>query len=375
MRNRDVGVKTVLLAFGLAKFTSNGSYEIDASDTDKVATFNKCFSSNSAFPTTCEPCNDKIKNFMEMEASTSNSNTAGSSNAAEKATSSFHTPHNENGTLEINPIVKSRVILHPPTQIQNQTGLKHGSQSKSTHPSDNYEIYITKFDPDTECEKIADFILENTSLKVNESFKVKKLFNVKKHIKPKSFVSFHITASNSDNFDVLMNSDLWGPNFTATRFIPKKQMMKTVLRPSNVDVPTAKKNGNKLQKQQTINGKAKKVSPQPRETANHCKRDHIGESKYAGTSNNVNNVVQHGISTNSTSPNLSSNPKQPCRGGCCNVPGHIWPPYYGNNINYGPHTHQTAQPSNFHHMNNHMPPFRMPYAPMFQFHPQMFPYY
>lgn len=366
MRDRDVGVKAILLAFGLAKYNSKGEYLIIAGDTDKVATFMGCFNGESSFSITCEVCRNKFLNIASSAALSTPRNTASSSTNLHQSDmlQSTSTSH------------KSEVILRPPASIQNQN--QNHLQPKpdlNVSDSNDYRIYITKFDPETECNNISDFIFKKTSLQVNESFKVKRLFNSKKHIKPKSFVSFLVTASNSDNFDVLMNKDLWAPNFTATKFTPKKQMNKSTLRQPKLDVPTVEKHENKLHKQQIKNGHAKKAFPQLKSIVNQNQSDRVTVANPAGTSHNAMYSVQHGDLPNSTVSNISLESKQPCRGGCYNVSAPIWPPYYGNNFTYGLHPHQTVQPSNFSQANNHMPPFRMQYAPMYPFHPQMYPCY
>lgn len=367
MRNRDEGVKSILMAFGLGTYNSTGRYGIDISDTDKIATFYKLFSVDSPFAVTCEVCADKFNKFINV------GNTGASSmqqNALQTTPPTILTSLSAPQTSTSNQ--RSEVKeLRPPVEIQHDQR-RNKSPEPASHVENDHKIYISKFHHSTKCNDIADFISKKTSLQINDGFSVKKLFN--KKFKPKSFVSFLVTASSSDNYEILMNEDLWGPEFTATRFITKnskKSHQKAALKPPILNVPSTKQ-----REMKPVIGKVhvKRAPKRPKLNEDHEKNWNVRGNSRAGSSQDAINVTQHGKTTNISSSPTSSAFKQHCRDEYYGFPGYQWPQYYGNNFNNGYTGPHLVPHPNFYQGTNHMPPFRMPYPLMFPYQPQMFQY-
>lgn len=201
MRNRDKLTKDVLVKFGLATKNDQNQLELQYSNPDTMAYFQHTFNVDSPFAITCEACSIKFKNYCHE--------------------------------VVTDPITEDKLpaTVEPTLRPPSPTPLKPPNADKNTLSSTQdevkYEIYVSKFHPSTVCIDIANFITSKTSLENEKSFKVVKLIRRREYNKKRSFVSFKITTLSADDYDIILNSDIWKPEFSATPFIQKPKKQKT----------------------------------------------------------------------------------------------------------------------------------------------------
>lgn len=83
-----------------------------------------------------------------------------------------------------------------------------------------FEIYISKFHPNTTCDEIKKIICSELLLNIG-TFQVDKLVSSKRKPKKLSFVSFKVSTINKSVFDNIINK-AW-TNFSASKFVPKSK--------------------------------------------------------------------------------------------------------------------------------------------------------
>jgi len=88
-----------------------------------------------------------------------------------------------------------------------------------------FEIYLSKFHPQTTTDDIKQYISNlNTNL-VPDSFVIQPLIRSNVAKEKLSFVSFKITTLRKETYDVIMNKDIWSPDFSAEPFIKSSSNM------------------------------------------------------------------------------------------------------------------------------------------------------
>lgn len=79
-------------------------------------------------------------------------------------------------------------------------------------------VWISRLEPETTDSDIATYITENTLIKEKSKFDVHKLVKKGQDLSTLKFVSFKI-AMNQDEFDVLMDPDVWPENVMVREFL------------------------------------------------------------------------------------------------------------------------------------------------------------
>lgn len=122
-----------------------------------------------------------------------------------------------------------KVPLRPPANVAR----KSKQTKSSSHAGNVFEIYVSKFVPETTCEDIANHIAKSTSLQNDSQFNVELLSSNPNRLKRKTFVSFKVTALKKSVCDMILDEKVWSPKFSASLFDHNK-----VKKPSNQRTPT-----------------------------------------------------------------------------------------------------------------------------------------
>lgn len=111
-----------------------------------------------------------------------------------------------------------------------------------------FEIYVSKFKPETSCDDIKKII--SNKLLLNEGvYNVLKLVPKNAKLRKLTFVSFKISTVNKLVFESIMDNRVWAPNQSAVRFEirPKKNHnMKSKKNTNLINAKNGKKIGNKV---------------------------------------------------------------------------------------------------------------------------------
>lgn len=86
--------------------------------------------------------------------------------------------------------------------------------NSNTNP---FDVFVSNFRPNTECDAITALIIGNTSLAA-ENFEVIKMAGPKTKIKYRKFISFKIRAFDKPTFDRILCDDIWMPFTKAVPF-------------------------------------------------------------------------------------------------------------------------------------------------------------
>lgn len=192
MRNRDAEVKTVLLAFGLARINSKNEYVL-LDDSKSVSTLMACFKTDSAFSITCELCSDKFKKIIDVQ------------NAGP--------PPEQKKTLQQ---IKNREQMNTANIITTSPEVNITTQN-STHISDCLEIFVSSFPSKTECDAITAQILSKSSLQA-DNFEVSKMVGPNVNLKYRKFMSFKIKVLDKKTYDIIISDNIWAPFAKAVPF-------------------------------------------------------------------------------------------------------------------------------------------------------------
>lgn len=204
MRARDTEVKAILLAFGLAKFNSNGHFVVISGDSDRETTFMNCFKPESAFSVSCEVCTDRFRKSSDdrnVEPS-----------LIQRKVNLQAIKNNK----QLKHADKITVALDS-SNITQQTLIPVNVNDVGESSNESLEIYITNFPPKTDCDAISTLITNKTTLHA-DSFVVTKMVNPKKGLKYMKFMSFRIKASNKQTYNSILNDDIWMPFTKAVPF-------------------------------------------------------------------------------------------------------------------------------------------------------------
>lgn len=261
MRKRSEVTKQLLEYFGLMVKDTEGFLGFPSDFNKRIhemSFFNSVFNVDSPFGVSCEACDAKFRQHI---------------NSA--------TPEEEINA-ENEPVLDTR-MPRPPSPCQR-------TKANAPNPSDiqreiTYDIYISKFHPSTQCSQIVNLIREKTDLN-EDCFDVVKL--VRNGTKNKiHFISFKISAQSSETFDILMNNELWAPDFFATRFIqnyskkPKKQKpVNQVEQKTKQPKRNKQRQHNKKQQTQTHQQKIHKPNVQQPKQHNHQKYLNYNQGNY-----------------------------------------------------------------------------------------------
>lgn len=186
MRQRDEQVKTVLLAWGLARINSKGEYLL-LEEPSSVAKFMKCFQQESAFSITCEVCSDKFKKFMDAKQN-------------------------------VEPQLEQRKVLHEiknTEQLMNANTITTAPESNITkqisiQSSDCLDLFVPNFPAKTECDAITALIMSRSTLQADD-FEISKMAGPKVNLKYRKFMSFKIKVPDKTTYDIIMDENVWIP--------------------------------------------------------------------------------------------------------------------------------------------------------------------
>lgn len=104
------------------------------------------------------------------------------------------------------------------------TGLsvvKNQKPERTEKPSFPRAVWISRLNPETSNEDIANYIIANTPIKDHANFNVHKLVKKDCDLSTLKFVSFKIQVE-MDNFDHLMDPELWPENVMVREFLQDK---------------------------------------------------------------------------------------------------------------------------------------------------------
>lgn len=85
--------------------------------------------------------------------------------------------------------------------------------------NDVFEIYLSEFHHLTTKDEIAHFILKSNPTLDTDSFIVQPLIGSKDKIERKSFISFKVTTLKKSVYDIILDNNLWSPDFSAKPFV------------------------------------------------------------------------------------------------------------------------------------------------------------
>lgn len=94
--------------------------------------------------------------------------------------------------------------LRPPANIQH----KNKQISENSRVDMVFEIYVTQFDPEITCKKIAQHIVDFTSFENDDQFNVELLGGHSNKLKRKTFVSFKITTLKNSVCDLILDEKI-----------------------------------------------------------------------------------------------------------------------------------------------------------------------
>lgn len=86
-----------------------------------------------------------------------------------------------------------------------------------------YEIYFSKFTPNTTFDDIRNLITDKPLLN-HGAFEAVKLVRREAKLDKLSFVSFKISTTNKTVYDSSIKNDVWSPNSCATKFVLKQNL-------------------------------------------------------------------------------------------------------------------------------------------------------
>lgn len=121
----------------------------------------------------------------------------------------------------VNTPTFSKKLNAPAPKVGTKTtasGLSVVVQPKRTpKPTFSKSIWVSRLGPSTTEEEIADYICENTPIVDRAKFSVHKLVKKDRDLSTLKFVSFKV-AVNDDEFDILIDPDVWPENLLVRRF-------------------------------------------------------------------------------------------------------------------------------------------------------------
>lgn len=120
------------------------------------------------------------------------------------------------------------LLLPPPKSKQ----LKNMRQLTANNETKMYEIYLSKFALQQTCDAIEKYIVEKTPISNASHFNVEK-------IKHKSFSAFKITVLKKEINDLILDENLWSPNYSASPFDHSKVKKASDNRIVQLDVQSA----------------------------------------------------------------------------------------------------------------------------------------
>lgn len=204
MRERDVKVKSILLAFELGSYQPNGEYLIGSNDKDKVATFMECFTADSAFSVSCAVCDDIFRRSIGARS-------ARPSLLQRKV--ALQTIKNKE-QMDRADHIEIALETNNPTQ---QIASKPTDGNNVEVSSESFEIFVQNFPSDTECDAITALIVHKTAL-IADKFVVSKMVSPKKSYKYLKFMSFKIKTSDKATYDAILSDEIWAPFTKAVPF-------------------------------------------------------------------------------------------------------------------------------------------------------------
>lgn len=116
-------------------------------------------------------------------------------------------PNNEMKTTPKTSRVNN-ILLRPPDNIEKESS------------EDIYMIHLSRFHINTTEKDIKKHIMNNTNITNAETFRVNKLVSQKEENR-KNYVSFKITTLNRDDYDKIMNENIWLPDFRSRDYYDK----------------------------------------------------------------------------------------------------------------------------------------------------------
>ena len=300
--------------------------------------FRQIFGVSSPFAVSCQSCDSKFMKSDDRRVK----------NLSDPTKSSLPENVIPNTGPSTEPILADLALSNlalSDLPLQNQ----HNSADNQT--DNKFAIYVSKFKPIATCDNLAAYITSKTSLVRDTNFTIENLTGkVNKHRKI-NFVSFKITTSCKDDYDVVMNKDLWGSLVAAIPFEPPQKPQKPSIKPKT-QTPKPKQKQQKTQHQKISN-----------KTHSQNIKQHHNKNNNKAVNMHRNQIIPSDVHTE-RNHHLNGN---------FNVPN-------GHHMNY----HQSMVPQyphypNFHLLqrNNHMPLFQAPfpwYQPaQLQYHQQMMP--
>lgn len=185
------------------------------------------FSNNSSIKYNCDKCN--LKSVKENVTSVSS-----------------HLPKG----FETDEIVDVKdddmdFSLKPPKSSHKKSSNLNSIHNNSTdNPNKEKQqnesaVYVSRFDPSTECEQIKSHIMKKAAISDSNQFSVTKLLKRKVNFKNIHYVSFKITSSDPTTHYTILDEKLWEPHFTAVEF--DYNYNKKSKRPLNSQIDTINK--------------------------------------------------------------------------------------------------------------------------------------
>lgn len=109
-------------------------------------------------------------------------------------------------------------------QIAGPSGLSVVAKPKRPEkPSFTKAIWVSRLNPETTTEQIAEYIVKNTSITDKAKFNVHKLVKKDRELSTLKFVSFKIEA-NQEEFDVLSEPDIWPEDVMVREFLKDRTL-------------------------------------------------------------------------------------------------------------------------------------------------------
>lgn len=109
----------------------------------------------------------------------------------------------------------------PPTNLDLRPPSSKDAAEASSSSDNVFDIYVSKFETDVECEGISNHIIRELKIK-NDDFTVTKLVN-DRILKSENFsyVSFKVSTNDQNIYNHILNDKLWAPDFSAVPFNKK----------------------------------------------------------------------------------------------------------------------------------------------------------
>lgn len=119
-----------------------------------------------------------------------------------------HNPSTSNETSSITTPNTTGNRLRPPKQPPIKPLSENGV----------FSIYVSKFDPSTNCDEIKQHIIDSIQSISCDSFTVEMLIGLNENIEKKTYVSFKITTLRRSIYEKIIDKNIWEPNFQAKCF-------------------------------------------------------------------------------------------------------------------------------------------------------------